>query len=108
MGDHGIFPPALAIAPRLHGCCQATPCPSPFVGSDDAAYWQTMRQPSFDRHRFNWDTILPAVCLYYRFALSLRDVEEVLAERGIDLSPPSQPTSAMLDRTAIAGGTWTK
>ena len=27
-----------------------------------------------------------AVWLYYRFTLSLRDVEELLAERGIDLT----------------------
>ena len=30
--------------------------------------------------------ILLAVRLYYRFTLSLRDVEEMLAERGIDVS----------------------
>ena len=40
----------------------------------------------FKRHRFPPDKIRYAVWLYYRFAASLRDVEDLLAERGIDLS----------------------
>jgi putative transposase len=38
---------------------------------------------SFKRHRFPPDVIRQAVWLYFRFTLSLRDVEEFLAERGI-------------------------
>ena len=45
-----------------------------------------MRPLPFKRHRFKPDMILLAVRLYYRFTLSLRDVEEMLAERGIDVS----------------------
>lgn len=45
-----------------------------------------MRQLSFKRHRFPPDVIRYAVWLYYRFTLSLRDVEELLAERGIDVT----------------------
>lgn len=41
---------------------------------------------SFKRHRFPADVIRHAVWLYFRFTLSLRDVEEMLAERGIDVS----------------------
>jgi putative transposase len=41
---------------------------------------------SFKRHRHKPDVIRRAVWLYYRFSLSLRDVEEILAERGIDAS----------------------
>jgi putative transposase len=41
---------------------------------------------SYKRHRFPPDIIQQAVWLYYRFSLSLRDVEELLAERGIDVS----------------------
>jgi len=41
---------------------------------------------SFKRHRFPPDVIRRAVWLYFRFTLSFRDVEEMLAERGIDLS----------------------
>lgn len=39
----------------------------------------------FKRHRFPPDVIRLGVWLYYRFTLSLRDVEDLLAERGIDL-----------------------
>ena len=45
-----------------------------------------MRPISFKRHRFPPDVIRQAVWLYFRFTLSLRDVEELLAERGIDVS----------------------
>lgn len=41
---------------------------------------------SFKRHRFPPDVIRYAVWLYFRFTLSFRDVEELLAERGIDVS----------------------
>ncbi len=34
-------------------------------------------------HRFPHEIISHAVWLYYRFSLSYRDVEELLAERGI-------------------------
>jgi transposase-like protein len=42
---------------------------------------------SFKRHRFPAAVIIHAVWLYFRFTLSLRDVEELLAERG------NQPTN---------------
>ena len=41
---------------------------------------------SFKRHRFPPDIIRHAIWLYARFTLSFRDVEEVLAERGVDAS----------------------
>ena len=37
-------------------------------------------------YRFPPDIIAQAVWLYHRFALSLRDVEDLLAERGIEVS----------------------
>ena len=40
----------------------------------------------FPRHRFPAEVISYAVWLYYRFPLSHRDVEELLAERGIQVS----------------------
>lgn len=46
----------------------------------------TMRPISFKRHRFPAEVIRYAVWLYFRFTLSLRDVEELLAQRGIDVS----------------------
>ncbi len=44
-----------------------------------------MKPICFKRHRFHPDIIRQAVWLYFRFTLSLRDVEDLLAERGIDL-----------------------
>ena len=40
----------------------------------------------FRRHRFPAEIIAYAVWLYYRFPLSFRDVEDLLAERGIEVS----------------------
>ncbi len=45
-----------------------------------------MKPISFKRHRFPADVIRYAVWLYYRFTLSYRDVEELLAQRGIEVS----------------------
>ncbi len=39
--------------------------------------------PTYKRHRFPPEIIAHAVWLYFRFALSYRDVEELLAERGV-------------------------
>jgi putative transposase len=41
---------------------------------------------SFARHQFPPAIIRHAVWLYLRFTLSYRDVEDVLAERGLDVS----------------------
>jgi len=41
---------------------------------------------SYRRHRFPPPIIHHAIWLYLRFTLSYRDVEELLAERGLDLS----------------------
>ena len=41
---------------------------------------------TYKRHRFPSDIISYAVWLYYRFNLSHRDVEDLLAERGITVS----------------------
>jgi putative transposase len=41
---------------------------------------------SYRRHRFPSTLIQHAVWLYLRFTLSYRDVEELLAQRGLDLS----------------------
>jgi len=45
-----------------------------------------MRHLSFKRHRFPPDVITSSIWLYARFTLSLRDVEEMFAERGLDVS----------------------
>jgi putative transposase len=41
---------------------------------------------TYSRHRFPREIIQHAIWLYVRFSLSLRDVEDLLAERGIDVS----------------------
>jgi putative transposase len=40
----------------------------------------------YRRHRFPPKIIQHAIWLYLRFTLSYRDVEELLAERGLDIS----------------------
>jgi len=41
---------------------------------------------SYRRHRFPPQIISHAVWLYHRFSLSFRDVEDLLAQRGIEVS----------------------
>jgi len=45
-----------------------------------------METLSFDRHRFPPEVIRHAVWLYAKFTLSFRDVEDLMAERGLDVS----------------------
>ena len=45
-----------------------------------------MQKISYQRHRFHPDIIRQAIWLYFRFTMSYRDVEDLLAERGIDVS----------------------
>ncbi len=44
------------------------------------------KTPSYHGYRFPPEVISHAVWLYYRFSLSFRDVEDLLAERGITVS----------------------
>jgi len=46
----------------------------------------TLIAPSYKRHRFPPEIIAHSVWLYHRFNLSFREVEEMLLERGIDVS----------------------
>ena len=43
-------------------------------------------KPSYRGHRFPPEIISHAVWLYHRFTLSFRDVEDLLAERGVIVS----------------------
>ena len=47
---------------------------------------RAMTQLSYRRHRFLPSIIQHAIWLYLRFTLSYRDVEHLLAERGLDIS----------------------
>ena len=42
---------------------------------------------TYPRHRFPAEVISHAAWLYYVFSLSLRDVEGIVAERGIAVTP---------------------
>lgn len=45
-----------------------------------------MQNISYDRHRFHPSIIKHAVWLYFRFTLSYRDIECLMAQRGLDIS----------------------
>jgi transposase-like protein len=47
------------------------------------------RDPLYRRHRFPAEVIAHAVWLYFRFPLSLRMVEDMLAARGVIVSHQS-------------------
>src|SRR5215212_3329841 len=49
-------------------------------------YSDRMTSLSYRGHRFPAEIIQHAIWIYLRFTLSYRDVEELLAERGLDLS----------------------
>src|SRR5205085_2393808 len=53
---------------------------------DTAPMNEVTAAPDYKRHRFPPEIIGHAVWLYFRFALSYRDVEELLAERGVILT----------------------
>ena len=61
-----------------------------------------MDKLSYHRHRFPGIVIQHAVWLYFRFALSYRDVEDMLAERGIDVTYETVRRWALKFGTIIA------
>ena len=61
-----------------------------------------MDKLSYRRHRFPRIVIQQAIWLYFRFALSYRDVEDMLAERGIDVSYETVRRWALKFGTIIA------
>jgi transposase-like protein len=56
------------------------------AAESDWGYGGRMSSISYARHRFPQVVIQHAVWLYVRFGLSCRDVEDLLAERGLDVS----------------------
>ena len=67
------------------GCCQSNTNLSQLKAAVRGCLWEIFVKPlSFKRHRFPAEVIRHAVWLYFRFSLSLRDVEELLAARGIN------------------------
>ncbi|MEP6342605.1 MAG: IS6 family transposase, partial [Maricaulaceae bacterium] len=45
-----------------------------------------MKTSIYSHHRFHPDIIRRAVWMYFRFNLSFRDVEELMAERGVEVT----------------------
>jgi hypothetical protein len=44
------------------------------------------QSPSYSGYRFPAEIISYSVWLYYRFSLSFRDIEDLLAQRGVEVS----------------------
>src|SRR5580704_18508030 len=55
-------------------------------GSADGSVAKGMKEISYRGYRFPPEIIHQAIWLYLRFTLSLRDVEDLLAERGVAVS----------------------
>jgi hypothetical protein len=55
------------------------------IGPAHVLVW-AIKPISYARHQFPPDVIRHAVWLYFRFTLSCRDVEDLLAERGLTIS----------------------
>jgi putative transposase len=67
------------------GCCQTYATWSLVRAVVIGLLRTPMTRISYKRHRFPPTVIQYAVWLYFRFTLSFRDVEEMLAQRGIDV-----------------------
>jgi putative transposase len=59
-----------------------------------------MAEISYRRHRFPPAIIHHAVWVYLRFTLSYRDVEELLVERGLDISSARSIRGSKAGRSA--------
>ncbi len=55
-------------------------------GGESGVYRKTRHCTTCDRHRFPLSIIQHALWLYHRFPLSERDVQELLHQRGIEVS----------------------
>jgi hypothetical protein len=58
---------------------------------------------SYARRQFPPDVIRHAVWLYLRFTLSYRDIEDLLAERGLDVSYETARRMSFIDRVRSHG-----
>ena len=51
----------------------------------------TSTTPSYRGYRFLREIIGHCVWLYFRFCLSIRDIQEMMLERGVEVSYESDP-----------------
>ena len=75
--------PLFAIVKRSNRHCHARRWTCDLPGGSVA---RMMTKIGYDGYRFPPAIIQQAIWLYFRFTLSLRDVEDLLAERGITVS----------------------
>ena len=72
--------------------------PRPRVLSSSVGAWQTWSMkrdvPNYGGYRFPPEIISHAVWLYHRFGVSFRDVEDLLAQRGLTVSYEAIPYGA--------------
>jgi transposase-like protein len=61
--------------------------------------------PSYRGYRYAVEIISHAVWLYFRFGLSLRDVEELLAEQGATVTYETNPSLVLKARLQLCRGT---
>jgi hypothetical protein len=71
---------------RSGGLGEALSRPRGGCGSPGRPVANRMKRISYTGYRFPPEIIQRAIWLYLRFTLSLRDVEDLLAERGISVS----------------------
>jgi hypothetical protein len=64
-----------------------------------------MQSISYAHHRFPPEVIQHAIWLYVRFTLSYRDVEELLAERGLDVIRSAARSRLSASPMVVAVGT---
>jgi putative transposase len=81
----------LNVGPRKSGVrfdnhSQGVVTPSCGCGATRSRITERMKKISYSGYRFPPEIIHQAIWLYLRFTLSLRDVEDLLAERGVPVS----------------------
>src|SRR6266852_3421292 len=78
----GLIPSSPLASDLAKGVCQV----EQLAGPGALARSCMMNKIICRGYRFPPEIIQRAIWLYYRFTLSLRDVEELLAERGIEVT----------------------
>jgi putative transposase len=71
-------------------------------------FWPQPRHSLYARHRFPTEVISLAVWLYFRFPLSLRMVEEMLAARGIEVSHETVRTFPVTPPALVRQREWSR
>jgi transposase-like protein len=77
---------ALDVEGIVGGCMDGLVAPLRACGSTGVSVAKGMKKISYRGYRSPPEIIQQAIWLYLRFTLSLRDVEDLLAERGIMVS----------------------